>query len=115
MISQPYLWYQDLVSRRNARCDSLPLLVQTSWPDGQHLCFVELLDAAFGQENTACSLGFGFDSLDEYAIEEGREGLDGFECCRLCSWLVEALYGCNGRILTILWEVVGRLEWESMV
>ena len=66
-----YLRNQHLVARLHRNSNSLALLVQTTGADGQHLCLIELLDAALGEEEAAGSLGLGFYPLHEDTVEEG--------------------------------------------
>jgi hypothetical protein len=74
-----YLRNQHLVARLHTRLHALALLVECAGPDGEHLCLVELLDGAVGEEDAGCRLGLGLDALDEDAVEEGRDAADGFD------------------------------------
>jgi hypothetical protein len=78
--SQTHLRNQNLITRCNTRCDSLALLIEATRSNGKHTRLIELLDAALWEEDAAGGLGLGLDALDEHAVEERGEGLDGFEC-----------------------------------
>jgi hypothetical protein len=75
-----YLWNQNLVADGHAAADPLPVLIQATGTDGQDLGLVQLLDARLRQEDAGRGAGLGLDALDQHAVEEGREGLDGLEC-----------------------------------
>ena len=68
---------QDLVTGGDGGGDAFAVLGEGAGADGQDGRLVQLLDGGFGQEDTACCLCFGFNALDQDAVEEGREGLDG--------------------------------------
>lgn len=71
---------QDLVAGLYAGGNALSILVEGTGADGEDLCFVELLDGRLGEEDAGCGLGFGLDALDEDAVEERRNALDGLDC-----------------------------------
>lgn len=72
-----YLGNQYAVALSDAHRYTLAILAQGAGADGENLALVELLDAGLGQEDTAGGLGLGLDALDEDAVEQGDEGLDG--------------------------------------
>ena len=78
-MSLAYLRNQDLVASRHAHAYPLALLVQSAGSYCQNLGLVEVLDRAVGQENASGSLGLGLDPLDQDAVEEGSQRLDGFD------------------------------------
>jgi hypothetical protein len=67
----------------------LALLIQAPRTHRQNSRLVQFLHAGLGEENATCRFGLGFYALDEHAVEERREGLDGFESGRLfvCEYL----------------------------
>lgn len=67
---------QNPVTRRNAHGHALAIAVKDAGPDCEHFGLVLVLDAALGEEYAGGSLGFGFDALDQDAVEEGGEVLD---------------------------------------
>ena len=71
---------QDLVAGLYAGGNALSILVEGTGADGEDLCFVELLDGRLGEEDAGCGLGFGLDALDEDAVEQRRDALDGLDC-----------------------------------
>lgn len=77
--SSPVLRNQHLVAGPHAAGHPLAFLVEPAGSHGENLCFIEILDGAFGQENAAGGLGIGLYALHEHAIEERRERLDGLE------------------------------------
>lgn len=82
-FSKTYLWNQHLVARLHTWLDDLSLLVKSTGANGQHTRLVELLDGRLREEDASCGLGLGLDALDEDAVEEGSERLDGLESGRL--------------------------------
>lgn len=68
---------QNLVARLDRRSNALSIAVKGTGANSQNLGLVELLDGGLGEEDTAGGLGLGLDALDEDAVEEGCEGLDG--------------------------------------
>ena len=70
---------QNLVARCDARSYPLPIPVQSAWPDCQNSGFVEVFDAALGQEDPGGGLCVCLDALYEYAVEERSERFDGLE------------------------------------
>jgi hypothetical protein len=78
-----HLWNQNLVASLDGALDSLAILVQTTWADGEDAGLVQFLDGALWEKDTGGGLALGLDALDEDAIEERGEGLDGLECGRL--------------------------------
>jgi hypothetical protein len=84
-----YLWNQDLISRLHTTLYPLALLIQAPRAHRQNFRLVQFLHAGLGEENATCRFGLGFYALDEHAVEERREGLDGFESGRLfvCEYL----------------------------
>jgi hypothetical protein len=74
-----YLRNQHLVTGLHRRRYSLAVLVEQTGTYGQHLRLVEVLDGGFGQEDAAGGFGIGLDALDEDAVEEGDEVLDGLD------------------------------------
>jgi hypothetical protein len=77
--SGSYCWDQNFVASFYAHGQTAAILADATGSNCEHLCFVELLDTALGQENTAAGLGLSAHSLDEDAIEKRREGLDGLD------------------------------------
>ena len=71
---------QDLVAGLYARGNALSIFVEGAGANGEDLCFVELLDGRLGEEDAGCGLGFGLDALDEDAVEQRRDALDGLDC-----------------------------------
>lgn len=55
---------------------SLALPIESTRSNREHLCLIELLDAAFWEKDSSGSFGLSFYSLDQDAIEEGRKGFD---------------------------------------
>jgi len=78
-----YLRNQDLISGLHTALYPLAILIQTPRTDCQNSRLVQFLDAGLGEENAACSFGLGLYALDEYTVEQRREGLDGSESGRL--------------------------------
>lgn len=76
ILDQTYLRNQNLITRLHTDTYSLAVLVKSSRSDCQYFCFVEFLDGGFGEEDAAGGFGFGFDALDEDAVEEWGEGFD---------------------------------------
>lgn len=68
---------QDLVAGLDGRSNALAITVEGTGANGEDLGLVELLDGRLGKEDTAGSLGLGLDALDQDAVEQGSEGLDG--------------------------------------
>lgn len=68
---------QNLVARLDRRSNALSIAVKGTGANSQNLGLVQLLDGGLGEEDTAGSLGLGLDALDEDAVEERCEGLDG--------------------------------------
>ena len=89
---------QDLVAWLYAGGNALSILIEGTGADGEDLSFVELLDGGLGEEDAGCGLGFGLDALDEDAVEERRNALDGLDC-RLWGELVS-------------WELSWRWRWR---
>lgn len=73
----PYRGDQHPVASLHAHGQPLALLVQGAGADGEDLALVELLDARLGQEDAGRGLGLGLDALDQDAVQEGHERLDG--------------------------------------
>ena len=69
---------QNLVTGLDGRLDALSIAVKGAGANGENFGFVEFLDCGFGEEDAAGGFGLGFDALDQDAVEEGCEGLDGF-------------------------------------
>lgn len=78
-----YLRYQHLIASTDAHRHPFAVPVHSTGSHSQHLCLIELLLRALGQEDAACGSGIGLHPLYEDAIEEGREGFDGFDGGRL--------------------------------
>jgi hypothetical protein len=74
---------EHLVAGLDAHDDALAVAVEAAGPDGEDLGLVELLDGGLGQEDAGGGLGFGAHALDEDAVEERGEGLDGLDRERL--------------------------------
>jgi hypothetical protein len=70
---------QHPIASLNARLHDLALLVETARANGQDSRLVQLLDGRLWEEDAAGGLGFGLDALDEDAVQERRQGLDGLE------------------------------------
>jgi len=68
---------QNLVAGLDRRSNALSIAVKGAGANSQNLCLVEFLDGRLGEEDAAGGLGLGLDALDEDAVEEGCEGLDG--------------------------------------
>lgn len=68
---------QNLVTGLNGRSNALSIAVKGTGANSENLGFVEFLDGGLGEEDATGGLGLGLDALDEDAIEEGCEGLDG--------------------------------------
>lgn len=68
---------QDLVAGLDGGSNALAIAVEGTGANGKDLGLVELLDGRLGKEDTAGSLGLGLDALDQDAVEQGSEGLDG--------------------------------------
>lgn len=68
---------QHPISRLDAHSYTLPFPVQRTGSDSQHSALIEFLHARLGQEDAAGGLGLGLDPLDQHAVQEGDEGLDG--------------------------------------
>jgi hypothetical protein len=66
---------QNLVAGLDGRSNALAIAVVGTGANSENLSFVELLDGGLGEEAGGFSLGL--DALDEDAVEEGSEGLDG--------------------------------------
>lgn len=75
-----YLWNQNLVSNRHGTADSLPILIETTGSNSQHLRLVQFLDTRLWEEDSRGGLSLGLDALHQDAVEQGSEGLDGLEC-----------------------------------
>jgi len=76
-VPSPYRGDQDPVAGLHAHGQPLALLVQGAGADGEDLGLVELLDARLGQEDAGRGLGLGLDALDQDAVQERHERLDG--------------------------------------
>lgn len=70
---------QNLISWLHGDLNSLSISVQRSRSNSQHLGLVQVFDCALGQENATGCLSLGFYALNKHAVEEGRDGADGFE------------------------------------
>jgi hypothetical protein len=68
---------QDLVAGLDGRSNALAIAVVGTGANSENFGFVELLDGGLGEEDAAGGFGLGLDALDEDAVEEGSEGLDG--------------------------------------
>jgi hypothetical protein len=68
---------QNLVAGLDGRSNALAIAVVGTGANSKNLGFVELLDGGLGEEDAAGGFGLGLDALDEDAVEEGSEGLDG--------------------------------------
>lgn len=93
----PYRRDQHAVASLHAHRHALAVPVQASGANSQHLCLVEVLDGRLGEVDAGGGLGLGLDALDEDAVQEGHERLDGadrgrlkkksqFSICRLSWW-----------------------------
>lgn len=76
---------QDLVAGADAHGYSLAFPVHHAGAYSQHLCLVELLHGAVGEEQTTGGLGLSFHALHENAVQKRCEGFDGLESGRLNS------------------------------
>jgi len=72
-----YLRNQDPVSSSAAHGHAVAVPSEGAGADGQDLGFVEVLDTRLRQEDAAGCLGLGLDALDQHAVEQRDEGLDG--------------------------------------
>lgn len=79
-LTATYLRNQHAITGLDAARDTLAVLVEAPGSDSQHLGLVELLDRRLGQEDARGRLGLGLDALHQHAVEEGRQGANGFEC-----------------------------------
>lgn len=68
---------QDLVAGLDRRSNALAIAVKGAGTDSQNLGLVELLDGRLGQEDATGGLGLGLDALNQDAVEQGSERLDG--------------------------------------
>ena len=71
---------QNLVAGLHAGRNALSILVNGAGADGDHFCFVELLDGCLGKEDAGCGFGFGLDALDEDAVEKRGDAADRLDC-----------------------------------
>lgn len=55
------------------------LAVDESWTDGENVGFVQLLNILLGDVDTRSGFCLGLDTLDEHAVKERDNGLDGLE------------------------------------
>ena len=78
-----YLRNQHLVTGLHAWCYPLAVLIQQTWANSENLRLIEVLDSGFWQEDAPGGLGLGLDALDEDAVEERDEVLDGLDGERL--------------------------------
>lgn len=78
-----YLGNENLITSLHAHAYPLSIFIKVTGPDGEDVGLVEFLDAALGQEDAAGGAGLGLDSLDQHAVQEWHERLDGFQGCRL--------------------------------
>ena len=76
---ETYRWQQNLITSLHNRGHSLSILIQTTWANGQNARLIELLDRGLWEKDTAGGLGLGLNALDENAVEEGGESLEGLE------------------------------------
>lgn len=103
--SQTYLGDEDLVAGGEAGGYPLAVLVEGAGADGQDLGLVQLLDRALREEDARGSLGLGLYPLDQDAVEEGSNGLDGLDRGRLFAQVISRVrrsgagkttYHCGG-------------------
>lgn len=78
-----YLRDQNTVADGNAHGGTLAVLVKSAGANSEDLGLVQLLNAGLGQEDAACRLGFGLDTLHEHAVQERHQRLDRAERSRL--------------------------------
>lgn len=74
-----HLRNQNAVAGLHRNLHPLALFIESTWAHGEDLGLRQLLDGRLGEEDSRGSLDIGLDTLDEDAVEEGREGLDGAE------------------------------------
>lgn len=72
-----YLRDKDAVASVDTHGETLAVLVEGTGANGENLGLVEVLNGGLGEEDAGGSLGLGLDALDEDAVKEGDEGLDG--------------------------------------
>jgi hypothetical protein len=77
--SPTHLWYQDPVTSRNAHRNRLAILIPCTRANSQHLGLVQLFYRRLGKEDAAGRLCLCLHTLDEDAVEERRQGLDGLQ------------------------------------
>ena len=68
---------QDLVAGLDGGSNALAIAVEGTGANGENLGLVELLDGRLGEKDAAGGLGLGLDALDQDAVEQGSERLDG--------------------------------------
>lgn len=68
---------QDLVADLDGGSNALAITVEGTGANGENLGLVELLDGRLGEEDATGGLGLGLDALDQDAVEQGNERLDG--------------------------------------
>jgi hypothetical protein len=89
-----YLRNENFIASLHAHRYPLSIFIKAAGPDGEDVGLVEFLDAALGQEDAAGGAGFGLDSLDQHAVQERDERLDGFQGGRLLHAGTEDVVSC---------------------
>lgn len=92
-----YLRDENFVTSLHTHGYPFAVLVESAGPDSKHIGLIEFLDAAFRQEDAAGGAGFGFDSLDEHAVQQGDERFDGFQS--------GGLLGCERKTLRLAMDM----------
>jgi hypothetical protein len=72
-----HLGNQNAVSGSDAHRYPLAILVESTGTNGQDLGLIELLHGSLWEEDTTGGLRVGFDALNEDAVKERSERLDG--------------------------------------
>lgn len=76
-LDEAYLGNQNTVTLGHTHGHAVSIFAQGAGSNGENLAFIELLDAGLWQKDAASSLGLGLDALDQNAVQERDEGLDG--------------------------------------
>lgn len=77
---QTHLGNQNPITNCHAAADPLSILIQSTGANSQDPRLVELLDARFREEDAGRGASLGLDALDQDAVEQRGESLDGLEC-----------------------------------
>lgn len=96
---------QDLVAGLDGGSNALAIAVKGTGANGENLGLVELLDGRLGEEDATGGLGLGLDALDQDAVEQGSERLDGLGGdgglgVLLVGWFARGIVGLH-TILTV--------------